>query len=247
MFGVEFLNSEKSVLISAFDRPLVFAFRGTVNVQNTSVVDRPAVGTVVFAAPIPTVAPPRLFVRLNSSRHSSMELYVVMNGSSGAWTGFTIYASAQGGGTLPLYVLDYVIARPSFREPTRTWGMQILEKGSERTLFSSDEYIVRFSKFTKKWTLSVSFSSDFSIIYYTYNSGVTIDIDDYIDVTFFNRGIVLQTIFDVTYTSVRIYDGGVRVLNLQTQSFSDSSAPKSVGDINFCTPICKFPASKYPS
>lgn len=244
MIGFEALNLQNSVTISSANRPLVYSHRGQVVVANGSVVDRPAVGSISFPAPIPTAAPPRLFVRVASSRHSSMEMYVVINGSSGAWTGFTIYAAAQGGGTLPQYILDYVIARPSFREPKGDWVFQLLDENGA-TVFCNEEILVRFSRFTKKWSLTQSGASG-SGAYYTFYSGMTIDPDDFIDVTFFNRGIVAQTIEGLMFTGARLYSGSTRVLALQTQCSLNTSRPTLPSGMNFCTPICKFPVDRFP-
>lgn len=213
-------------------------------VSNGRVVDRPAVGSISFSAPIPTDAPPRLFVRLASSRHESMEMYVVINGRAGAWTGFTIYAPAQGGRTLPQYVLDYVIARSSFRKPKRDWVFQLLdEKGN--TVFCDEEILVRFSRFTKKWTMAREMSGN-GYTYTTFYSGMIIEADDFIDVTFFNRGIVTQTTGRLDFTGVRIYNGSARVFQLQAQCGNETVRPLGIAEMNFCTPICKFPLDKFP-
>lgn len=206
-------------------------------------MDRPATGSISFASPIRDSSPPRLFVRLSSSRHGSLEVYVVINGVPGAWTGFTIYAAAQGGKTLPLYELDYVVARPSFREPASDWAFQLLD-GAGKTVFCSDEVIVRFSKFTKKWVLR-SATGAAGLYYNTLYSGVTIEFDDFVDVTFFNRGLVVQFAQGLMYTGIQLYSGGVRVFNLQAQC-SNSLTRDASGSINFCTPICKFPVDRFP-
>lgn len=213
-------------------------------VSNGSVVDRPAVGSISFPAPVPTSAPPRLFVRFDSSRHGSMEMYVVINGRAGAWTGFTIYAAAQGGGTLPQYVLDYVIARPSFREPKGDWVFQLLDDKGQ-TVFCNEEILVRFSRFTKKWTFSGGWGGGQGY-YHTFNSGLLIESDDFIDVTFFNRGLVMQTSRAMMFTGVVLYTGNARVFRLQTQCSNSTTRPIGIAAFNFCTPICKFPLDRFP-
>lgn len=242
-FGFEAINDNSSVIVSSESRPLVYVSRGQVSITN-SVVDRPASGSAGFPA-ISTQAPPRVFVRLNSSRHSSMACYITINGSPGNWTSFTIYAAAQGGGTLPLYVVDYVLCVPSGgigTDLTSGYGM-VLYGEDGQAVFNHTQRIVKFSKFTKTWTYSKSGSNP---TFHTLNSNVTIDLDDYIDITYFNRGTVLQQVVNIMFTGLVLYSSSTRVLRMQTQATNFTDEILDVGISNYCTPICKFPVAQYP-
>lgn len=243
-FGFEAINDNNSVIISSDSRPLVYIGRGQVSLTN-SVVDRPAVGSTTFPT-VTTQAPPRIFVRLNSSRHASMNCYVYINGSPGNWTGFTMYAGAQGGGTLPLYVLDYTLCIPSGGSGTSLtsgYGMVLYgEDGQE--VFNNTQRIVRFGKFTKVWSYTINITS--TATFHNLNSNVSIDPDDYIDITYFNRGIVLQQVVNAMFTSLILYSNSVRVLQMQTQATNRTDQILDAGITYYCTPICKFPIDRYP-
>lgn len=248
-FGFEAKNDSGSVTLSDEYPTLVYSHRGQIVVQNTSVVDRPAVGSVGFPAPIQQLAPPKVFIRFNSGRHNSCNVYLAMNGSANNWTGFTIYAGALGGGTLPRHVLDYVVCKLTDNNPASGFGMAIYDSTGKLT-YKSQDRPVRYSKFTKSWSYSVTSSLG------TYFANLTpvaisIDLDDYYDLSSMNRGSALFTPYEgsarMQYVSVQILSGGVRTLQLvQQNSSSLYTTPLEVGNTFFCIPICKFPTSQYP-
>lgn len=242
-FGFEAVNNEESVIISSVSRPLIYHYRSQISASN-SVVDRPASGTASFPV-VTTQAPPRIFIRVNSTRHSSVSCYVTVNGSPGNWGSFSVFVAAQGGGTLPLYVFDFVVCLPSggsWTDVTEGYGMVIYSENGT-PIFNHKQRIVKFSKFTKNWTYG---KSGLNPSYHTLYSNISIDIDDYIDVTYFNRGVVLQQVVNVMFVGLVLMSSGTRVLWMQTQATNATDNIQDVAVSNYSTPICKFPTSRYP-
>lgn len=243
MFGFEAINNDNSVIVSNTNSHLIFSERGTVDVRNNSVVDRPAVGTATFTTPVLTIAPPKVFARLVSSRHSSMTIYTALIGSPGNWTGFRIYAAARGGGILPLYVVDWVCCKNFDRPTTADYGFALYDENGVE-IFSSDKKLVKYSKFTKSWTVARTLSG--SLFYYTWTpTDILISPDDYIDITSINRGMVSQFVDLKQFTSLIIYRDNSPTLLLQTQAGTSQSSPQQTDIRKFCMPICKFPTSIY--
>lgn len=243
-FGFEAKNNFGDVTLSDEYPTLVYSHRGQIVVENNSVVDRPAVGSASFPSVITQQAPPKIFIRFNSGRHNSCNVYLAMNGSPGSWTGFTIYAGALGGGTLPRHVLDYVVCKLTDNNPATGFGMAIYDSTGKLTYKSADRP-VKFTKFTKSWSASYPGGLFFNIV----PVGITIEIDDYIEITSINRGNAHQGMRSNTYmySSLQILSGGTRTLFLTEQNSSTLLVrPLEVGNTFFCMPICKFPNSQYP-
>ncbi|WP_152987217.1 hypothetical protein [Pseudomonas sp. TTU2014-080ASC] len=244
MFGFQALNDNSSVTISDQYPVLVYSQRGQIVVQNTSVVDREAVGVAMFATPIQQTAPPRLFLRFNSGRHDSCVIYLDMIGSAGNWTGFRVRSGAIGGNTLPRHVFDYVACR--YSTPTAPTGYGIaVYNASGVPVYKSSDRVVKYTKFTKAWYRNGNGGMFLNL----YPSGITIEDDDYIDTSPFNRGNAHMRIDDLQFTSMRMLSGGQRTLALVSQcsiSISALGGPQEVGSTYFCLPICKFPISQYP-
>jgi len=239
MFGFQAKNDQDSITISDQFPNLVYSERGQIVVQNTSVVDRPAVGSVTFTNPVTQVAPPSIFVRFNSGRHGSCTIYLQMNGTPGNWTGMTIRAAAIGGGTLPRHVLDYVVCRTTNTSPASGYGMAVYDSDGNPTYKSQDVH-VKYSKFTKSWVGSVS---GFFIVLTPVN--ISIEEDDYIEVSSMNRGNA--NMYLDMYTSLDLLTRGVRECRLITQvSTVGAPYPMEANSTFFCMPICKFPQSVYP-
>lgn len=247
-FGFEARNDLGSVTLSDEYPTLVYSHRGQIIVENGSVVDRPAVGSVSFPFIIQQISPPKVFIRFNSGRHNSCNIYCVMNGSANNWTGFTIYAGALGGGTLPRHVLDYVVCKFTDSTPPTGFGMAIYDSTGKPT-YKNQDRAVRYSKFTKSWSLSTIISGGIYFANLT-PSNITIELDDYIDISSMNRGnghFTIQGNGTMQYSTAQILTGGTRVLILvQQNSSSLYSASLEVGNTFFCMPICKFPTSQYP-
>lgn len=247
-FGFEALNNSDSITLSSDYPVLVYSHRGQIVVENTSVVDRPAVGSVGFPSPIQQPTPPKIFIRFNSGRHNSCNIYLVMNGSPNNWTGFTVYAGAIGGGTLPRHVLDYVVCKLTDQnQPTSPFGMVIYDADGNQT-YKSEDRLVKYNKFTMAWSY-VWIEGSFSSFSNLRPVGITIENDDYIELSSMNRSNAHLGISDSAgmYLSVQILSGGVRQLVLVRQYSSLAIVrPQEVGNTFFCIPICKFPLSNYP-
>jgi hypothetical protein len=245
MFGLKVINNQESVLVSDNSPVLVYSQRGQIVVQNTSVVDRPAVGTVVFATPVTQTLPPRVFIRFASGRHSSCSIYMTMNGSAGNWTGMTIRAGALGGSTLPRHVLDYVVCVYSLSNNLPSYGMVVFNADGV-PVYRSDDRVVRFSKFTKSWTEQNSGSYHLNYL----PSNITIDEDDFIEISQMNRGNANMNLFggiDLMFTSMSILSNSVRTLRLVIQfTTQNRNGQRELGSTLFCIPICKFPITDYP-
>lgn len=240
MFGFQAINNSGSVTINDNFPLLIFSERGQVVVENTSVVDRPAEGSFLFLRPKKQLSPPKIFVRFNSGRHGSCDVYLAMIGSPGNWTGATIYAGAIGGGILPRHVLDYVVCETTPPDLVDEYGMVIYNSLGQPT-YKSEDKLVKYTKFTSSWSSSASdqFTYNYSPI------GISIDLDDYIDISSMNRGPAWMNNTYVRFTSMRLLSGGVRVLGLTLQLYSTGGSQGSPSGRKFCIPICKFPNSVY--
>lgn len=239
MFGFQAINNSGSVTLNSEYPTLVFSERGQVVVQNTSVVDRPAVGSFSFSSPKTSLAPPKVFIRFNSGRHPSCEVYLGMLGSPGNWTGCIMYAGAIGGGTLPRHVIDYVICETATPSVNSDYGMVIYDSSGNPT-YKSEDRPVKYNKFTRFWTSSAI--NQFNFLYSP--SGVTIDSDDFMDISSMNRGPSWMSGANVSYTSMQILSGGVRMLRLGIQIRTTGGNINAAG-YQFCIPICKFPSDVY--
>ncbi len=246
-FGFEARNNSEAVLLSSSYPVLVYSHRGQIVVQNTSVVDRPAVGSVAFPSPIQQVPPPKIFLRFNTGRHNTCNIYLSMNGSANNWTGFTLYAGAIGGGTLPRHVFDYVICKLTDPTPPTGFGMAIYDASGNPT-YKSQDRLVRYNKFTSSWS-HTDFESGFQVFQNLRPIGITIASDDYVELSSMNRCNAHFGAYNPysTYYSTQVLSGGTRVLWLVRQNSSSSiTFPLEIGNTLFCIPICKFPVSDYP-
>lgn len=239
MFGFQAVNNSGSVTLNSDYPTLAYSGRGSVVVQNPSVVDRPAVGYFSFGAVRTQIAPPRIFVRFNSGRHASCLIYLAMNGSPGAWYGAWIYAGAQGGGTLPYYVIDYVICETASTTVNDNFGMVIYDSTGKPT-YKTEDLPVKYNKFTRTWVSQVI--NQFNFTYYP--AGIAIDNDDFIDISSMNRGPVFLNTSNVAYTGMYIFRGGARTCQLSVSLRVTGGNVNPTG-INFSIPICKFPSNIY--
>lgn len=242
MFGFEAINNQGSVTISDQFPNLVYSERGQVIVQNTSVVDRPAVGVVTFESAVRQTAPPTIFVRFNSGRHPQCSIYLEMRGSAGNWTGFVIRAAAIGGTVLPRHVLDYVVCRITTNTNPSGYGLAVYDSSGVPTYKSQDVH-VKYSKFTKSW--SKSGTSFFLVLT---PDGISIANDDYIEISSINRGNALMGLErDYMFSNVDLFRDNSRVLRLITQNSTELGfgGPTDVDSCFFCIAICKFPTSIY--
>lgn len=246
MFGFEARNGSGSVIVSDHDMPLTYKERGNLVVSN-SVVDRPSTAVFNFSSSVTTQTPPTVFLRIISSRDSSVMLYSACVGSPGNWTGVRITVAASGGTVAPRYEFELIICQLKSAATTARFGMAIHDANGAQ-VFSDADRVVLYSKFTKKWTVSMTGGFPGYGFYTLTPTGITISSDDYIDISSINRGIAPQYIWDTMYTSVRVMRSGERVLELVTQDSVGDTRPDShaYSNINFCMAVCKFPSYRYP-
>lgn len=242
MFGFQATNELGSLTISDNFPNLVFQERGQIIVRNTSVTDRPAYGVSYFNQPVTQQSPPNIFIRFNSGNHETCNIYMSMLGSPGNWIGFAVWAGAIGGTTLPRHVLDYVLCKFTDSKPATGFGMVVYDSQGNQT-YKSEDKSVKFSKFTKSWFRNDNGGEFVNI----FPLGITIENDDYIDISSMNRGNVHMSLQRTQFTSVRILSGGVRTLALVSQNTVSLGigGPKQLASTNFCIPICKFPIEIY--
>lgn len=241
-YGLQVTNNSNVVTVSNVYKPLIFHRRGTVNVAS-AFSDRPGYGTVTFPAAITTPEPPSLFLRHVSGVHSSMSIYYRWLGSSGNWTGFTVISGVSGG-ALQNHILEWVACKYTNTSVNSGYGMQ-LYNASGQPIYNTTERMVRFSRFTKAWSMS-----ELSPGFITYTPiGISIQGDDFVCVSSFDRGVVWHCADRNTqYCGLSILDDGARTLRIRCQmNFPQGRIypnPQTDG-LYFCMPICKFPASVY--
>ncbi|QPG62051.1 hypothetical protein HFV04_021350 [Pseudomonas sp. BIGb0427] len=237
-YGFYASNDFGSVTITSTYKVMVFSERGTFNITSRY-TDRPGSGLVTFAKPILTLEPPQVFLRHVSGVHSTLGLYVTMLGSSGGWTGFLITSAVRGGNQLQSYLVEYVACKYADAPSAEMYGRNIWDANG-RIVFSSSDRVVRFNKFTKNWTKSQGVNVD------EYFSGLTIDADDYISVTSFDRGVEWFA-GGARYAGVTIWDFNAPTLTIfcDKQTGGGYSYPYGTDGTSFSIPVCKFPISKY--
>lgn len=240
-YGLEVFNDNNTLQISSTKPPLIYKERGFVTLTR-NVVDRPAFGVVTFTSPITTYAPPKVFVRVQSSNLPSCQVYITITGSPNNWTGFVMYAGAFGGGVLPMHVIEYVCCYVYKKEIVSppNYGLELFDENGVSS-FHSSANIVHYYKFTKKWT-----ESYFNYFHtYTPNPDITIDADDFIDISSCNRGPIFVVTNRFMFFSFTLRRDSQRTLRISVQ-VSLPESPQNISLANLCIPICKFPISKYP-
>lgn len=239
-YGLEVTNNSGVVTISNIYKPLVFHRRGTVNVVS-SFSDRPGYGTVTFPTPITTTEPPSLFVRYASGNQSGFSVYYTWLGSAGNWTGFRITSGVFGGSSLQNHFLDWVACKYADTQVNSGYGLQIFGESGQILYGSNKDILVKYSKFTKAWTIDSS-----TVGYLDYiPTGITIENDDYINISFLDRGMVWAKADNNTqYSGINLLSSNVRrfVVNVQL-NFPSGRIYPTPG--NFAVPICKFPTNVF--
>lgn len=133
-FGVTFTNNNDVVTLDSEFARLVVLQRGTWNGNGSGVY-------VPFAKAVTTAEPPLIFVRPDQS---NTMCFCVVQGSAGAWTGFS-FAGIVGQGTSGKW---FSAAFKS--EPTAKFGFRIWD-ASAKLLFDSGTPCAQFTRTITRW------------------------------------------------------------------------------------------------
>lgn len=236
-YGFSAINTQNSVVISNIYKVMVFSERSTFQIRSSH-TDANGYGLVTFAKTIRTQEAPQIFVRVISASHANLGLYVTIQGSAGAWTGFKVTSAARGGSTLQNYTVECVVCKFTDSLNTETYGQEVRGPNNE-PVFSSSDKVVRFSRFTKSW---VKFTGN---LVDEYKSNMTLDADDFVSVSSFDRG-VSWFMGGADYAGLTILDGNVRTITVfVTKASGGNWYWEGVNGNNLSIPICKFPESRY--
>lgn len=237
-YGFSAVNGHGSVIITSQYKVLMFSERGTFGITSRY-TDRPGYGAVTFIKPIATQEPPQVFLRYASGNHGDLGLYITLLGGAGNWTGFNVKSGVRGGKTLQNYLIEYVACKFSDRPPSVPFGMEIRDANSG-IVFSSSDKVVRYGRFAKNWTKQNGTLVDI------YHSNLTIEADDFVSVSFMDRGV--SWFADGSrYAGVTLMDNGARVLKI----FNDRNTSlgywyyQGTNETCLAVPVCKFPQDRY--
>ncbi|WP_095118692.1 hypothetical protein [Pseudomonas sp. Irchel s3f10] len=235
-FGLSVTNDYGSILISSDYKIMVFSERGTFKItsQYTNVEGQ---GSVNFNKPIMTQEPPQVFVRFVSGVHSDLGIFTILLGAPGNWTGFRVVSAVRGNPNLQDYTLEYVSCMYSNLKSTSDYGLELFDYQGN-VIYSSSDNVVRFSKFSKSWTLTQGNQVDF------YDSGLTIEADDFISISSIDRGVGWFAGHS-QYAGITLLSNGVRMLRIINQIIAGDWYYQGVNNTCLAIPVCKFPASRY--
>lgn len=236
-YGLSVSNSYGTTLINSQYKVLVFSERGTFQITS-KYTDREGQGAVTFVKPILTQEPPHIFLRYVSGVHNDLGVYTTVIGGPGNWTGFRVTSGVRGGSSVQNYQVEYVSCKYSDQRSLTRYGMELWD-ATGAIVFTASDRVVRYSKFTKVWTLTGGTRVTI------YNSNLTIDNDDFVCVSSLDRG-VMWFADGAGFVGINLMTDGVRTLNISAQ-FSSGGYwyYQGVNNQNFCIPVCKFPADKY--
>lgn len=237
-YGFSAVNNHRSVIISSVYKVMVYSERGNFRIVSRY-TNRPGYGQVVFQRPVLSQEPPQVFVRLETTRHNDLGLYITLQGGPGHWTGFKVVSAVRFGSVLQDYTLEYVICKFADRHNQQPYGLDIRGSGGE-PVFSAHDNVVRYSKFAKRWVKQGGTLVDI------YVSDVNIDVDDFVCITSIDRGVSWFA-KGSRYAGLTLYDNGQRVLKI----FNDRLTAggywywQGTNDTCFAIPVCKFPLDRY--
>lgn len=235
-FGLAVTNDYGSVIVSSNYKVMVFSERGNFKITS-QYTDAEGQGAVTFAKPIKTQEPPQVFVRLVTGVHSDLGMFTGLLGGPGNWTGFRVVSAARGNPNLQNYILEYVSCMYTSLKSVSSYGLEINDQQGNIVYTSSDN-VVRFSKFSKAWTLARGNFVD------VYDSGLAIDNDDFISISSIDRGVSWFT-SHAQYSGITLLDGGVRVLKIHNQFRAGDWYYQGTNNTCLAIPVCKFPTSRY--
>jgi hypothetical protein len=234
-YGLSVTNNGGSVIISNLYKIMVFSERGSFRITS-SFTDRGGQGSYVFTKPIKTQEPPQLFFGNLSGLHPKVSVYITLIGGPGNWTGFVANSAIAGGNNLQNTYVEFVACKYCDTPNPNQYGMNQWDANGN-ILYSSEDRVVRYSKFAKNWTF-VSGNEVF-----TYRSNVALDADDFICISAFDRGVTWFIGFD--FAGMTILDNGVPTLNITVNLPGGGNAYPYGANTSFCVPVCKFPAARY--
>lgn len=235
-FGLSVTNDFGSVIISSDYKVLVFSERGTFSIKSTN-TDVEGSGSVTFNKPIRTQEPPQIFVRFVSGVHNTLSFYTGLFGGPGNWTGFLVVSAVRGNPNLQNYTLEYVSCMYSNLKSTSDYGLELFDYQGN-PIYTSSDNVVRFSKFSKNWTLTQGNFVDI------YDSGLTIDDDDFISISSIDRGVSWFTGHS-QYAGLTLLSNGVRMLRINNNIIAGDWYYQGTNNTCLAIPVCKFPSSRY--
>lgn len=235
-FGLSVTNDFGSIVISGDHKIMVFSERGTFTITS-QYTDREGQGAVVFIRPIKTQEPPQVFVRFVSGVHDDLGMFTVILGGPGNWTGFRVVSAVRGNPNLQNYTLEYVSCMYSNLQSSPDYGLE-LSDAQGNIIYTSSDNVVRFSKFTKSWSLTQGNNVD------VFDSGLTIDSDDFISISSIDRGVNWFT-GHANYAGMTLLSNGVRVLRIHNQKITSEWYFQGTNNTCLAIPVCKFPSSRY--
>lgn len=235
-YGLSVNNDYGSTVISSDYKIMVFSERGTFNITSRF-SDAEGNGSVTFNKPITTQEPPQVFVRFVSGVHTDLSLYTGLYGGPGNWTGFIVVSAAQGGSNLQNYNLEYVSCMYSNLRSKSGYGLELFDYQGN-PIYSSSDNVVRFSKFSRSWTLIQGNQVDY------YDSGLTIDNDDFISISSLDRGVSWFTGHS-HFAGLNLLSGGVRKLRINNNIIPGDWYYQGTNNTCLAIPVCKFPPARY--
>ena len=235
-FGLSVTNDFGSVIISSDYKVLVFSERGTFSIKSTN-TDVEGSGSVTFNKPIRTQEPPQIFVRFVSGVHNTLSFYTGLFGGPGNWTGFLVVSAVRGNPNLQNYTLEYVSCMYSNLKSTSDYGLELFDYQGN-PIYTSSDNVVRFSKFSKNWTLTQGNFIDI------YDSGLTIDDDDFISISSIDRGVSWFAGHS-QYAGLTLLSNGVRMLRINNNIIAGDWYYQGTNNTCLAIPVCKFPSSRY--
>lgn len=234
--GLSVVNDYSSLIISSEYKVMVFSERGTFKITS-QYTNAEGSGTVNFVKPITTQEPPQVFVRFVSGVHNDLGIYTGLRGGPGNWTGFVVVSAVRGNPYLQDYTLEYVSCMYSNRKSTSSYGLEIYDYQGNPIYTSSDK-VVKFSKFSKNWTVTTGNQVDY------YDSGLTIESDDFISISAIDRGVSWFTGHS-QYAGITLLSNGVRMLRITNQISQGDWYYQGTNNTYLAIPVCKFPQNRY--
>ena len=240
-YGLSATNNGGSVVISSDYKILVFSERGSFQIVSRY-SDGEGYGSVIFIKPINTLEAPQIFVRCVSASHPALSFYTRVLGSPGNWTGFSVVSSALGGGALQNFNLEYVSCKYSDKKSIDPYGLEIYDR-QEGIVYTSSDRVVRYSKFTKRWSYVPPQIAYGRVA--AFNSNLAIDNDDFISISSIDRGNA-WFMGSADYAGLRIREGGAPTVKILINlNRPDIGLYQGTAGAAFSIPVCKFPISRY--